>query len=127
MLANNPYQKYKTQQVQTSQPHELISLLYEAAIKNLTQAKAYIEKRDIAQSSETIMKTQAIVLELRASLDKTVGEIAEQLDSLYEYFYNRLLEANTKKDLGIVDEILQFFKELRQTWEEAIRLAKANR
>ena len=54
---------------------------------------------------------------LRASLVKNAGgEIAENLDALYEYMGARLLTANLKNDLAILEEVQRLLTDLRDTW-----------
>ena len=40
---------------------------------------------------------QDIVAELMFSLDRDVGEIADNLYQLYDYIFNRLVEANVSR------------------------------
>jgi flagellar protein FliS len=49
------------------------------------------------------------------------GEISTNLRSLYNYMYKRLLDANMKKDLKIIDEVSEYIKDLRDTWIEAMK------
>ena len=51
-------------------------------------------------------------------------EVSEGLDSLYDYMYRRLIEGNLKKDVSIIEEILGYSKELRDTWAQAMKIAK---
>jgi flagellar protein FliS len=121
---NNPYQKYRQTQVETSKSQELILMLYDAAIKSLNQCKGYLETNDTELAHQGIIKTQNIVLELSSSLNFEAGQLAEQLGLLYDYMYRRLLEANMKKDSSILDEVLGMIRELRETWKEAMNLVK---
>ena len=52
------------------------------------------------------------------------GEAAKNLMDLYEYLHYRLVQANIKKDAAMVEEVLGHLRELRKTWDEAIRIAK---
>jgi flagellar protein FliS len=125
-LANpNPYQKYRQTQVETSRSHDLILMLYDGAIKTLHQINIHLEAKNLELVHQGMIKAQNIVLELSASLNYDAGEVADQLGLVYDYMYRRLLEANMKKDSEIVDEVLAMAKELRETWKQAIQLAKA--
>ena len=54
---------------------------------------------------------------LRAALDKKAGgEIAEGLDALYEYMGSRLLQANLKNQVDILEEVQRLLGELRGAW-----------
>ena len=68
-----------------------------------------------------ITKSQAIIRELNHALDlKNGGELGENLAGLYDYFDNRLQEANMKKDKLIIEEILERIGELRDAWRESL-------
>jgi flagellar protein FliS len=54
-------------------------------------------------------------------------EISKSFDSIYEYMYRRLVDANIRKDKAILEEVLGYAKELRDTWQEAMKLAKRGR
>ncbi|MBR3215570.1 MAG: flagellar export chaperone FliS, partial [Exiguobacterium sp.] len=60
---------------------------------------------------------------LRLTLNKDIA-ISANLDSLYDYMWRRLVDANVKNDTTILDEVLDFTTELRDTWKEAMKLAK---
>jgi flagellar protein FliS len=40
--------------------------------------------------------------------------------------YHRLVEGNMTKDIDILNEVLGMFREMRDTWKEAMKLAKAS-
>ena len=56
-----------------------------------------------------------------SSLNMDVGEIALNLFRLYEYMHYRLVEANVRKDIEPIDEVLGLFQGLKEAWEEAIK------
>ena len=80
-------------------------------------------KGNIEKSNNGIIKAQAIVKEFQATLDMNY-EVSENLDSIYDYMYRRLVEANLKKDSSIIEEVLGYAKGLRDTWAQAMKLAK---
>ena len=45
---------------------------------------------------------------------------------LYEYIYNRLIEANMKNDLAILEEVEGHVYELTDTWKQVIKQIKGN-
>jgi flagellar protein FliS len=70
---------------------------------------------------ENITRTQAIIRELNRSLDpEKAGELGDHLVSLYDYFDNRLQEANVKKNKEIIVEIRTRLTELRDAWNESL-------
>jgi flagellar protein FliS len=123
-MISNPYQQYRKTQAETARPQDLVLMLYDGAVKNLNLSKSHMSEGNIEKAHEHLVKAQDIVLELSSSINSDAGEIALQLGLLYDYLYRRLMEANTKKDMVIVDEVVGFLKDLRQTWASAIQLAK---
>jgi len=122
MYNNNPYSKYKSTQIQTATPGQLILMLYEGAIKFCKFAKIGMEEKDLDKANKYLIKVQNIISELRVSLDmKAGGEISENLNSLYDYMQNRLLDANLKKDIKILDEVQNLIEELKDAWAQAVK------
>lgn len=121
----NPYlNQYKKAQVQTASPEQILIMLYDGAIRFLNQAKVHMQNKDIEQSHTNIIKAQRILTEFMSSLDMDLGgEMAENLFNLYEYLHHRLVQANIKKDIEAIDEVLDHLRSLKATWEEAIKIA----
>jgi flagellar protein FliS len=77
-----------------------------------------ITRSETAQKGEIIGQAISIVGGLRSSLDMTAGgEIAANLDSLYEYIERRLLESNLNNDVAILDEVASLLREVKTAWE----------
>lgn len=121
----NPYLKqYQQTQVQTSSPERILIMLYDGAIQFLNKARVAIQNKNIQESHNNIIGAQKIIAEFMNTLDmKKGGELAQNLYNLYEYMHFTLIQANMKKDIALIDEVLVFLKELKQTWEEAIKIA----
>lgn len=122
----NPYNQYKQTSVETASPEKLILMLYDGAIKFINQAKISMDEKNIEEINKALIKTQNIISELIIGLNMDTGEIARNLYNLYDYFQRRLVEANTKKDTGILDEVLGYLEELRDTWAEAAAKIKSS-
>lgn len=112
--------KYQEMEIKTSSPEKLILLLYDEAIKCLNQAKTKVESKDIEGSNRLLLKTQKIIRELMCSLNLEVGEISICLFNLYEYIYQRLIQANIEKNPQIIEEVLSLLKPLREAWIKAM-------
>ena len=82
-------------------------------------AREAIEDKDIKKCHENIVKTQNIFTELMVTLDQNAGEWAIQMYRLYDFIKEKLVEANIKKDIKILDEIIPFIEEIRDIWHEA--------
>lgn len=117
------YDQYKENSVYTAQPEELTLMLYNGLVKFIMKAQYAISKNDIEKAHENIIKAQNIVLEFMSTLDRKY-EISESLMLLYDYMNRRLIEANLHKDTDILSEVLGLSKQLRDTWEQAMKIAK---
>lgn len=118
---NNPYQTYQQQSVTTASPGELTLMLYNGCLKFIKQAKTAIENKDIAGRNTAIQKAQAIIRELSVTLNLDIP-VSANLLQLYDYLTNRLMEANIKSDVAILNEVEGFVIEFRDTWKEVIQL-----
>lgn len=113
------YKKVSLQsEIEAASPHRLIQMLMEGAIRKIATAKLCIQNSQVAGKGENISTAISIVSCLRASLDKEEGsEIAENLDNLYDYIERRLLEANLRSDVHILDEISGLIGEIKSAWD----------
>jgi len=126
MIAYNAINAYNNvsleSKVNGADPHKLIALLFEGALLAISNAKNEISRKDIAAKGKSISRAISIIGEgLNASLDKKVGgELALSLSALYDYMVMRLVEANIKNDIEILDEVGRLLAELKGAWD-AIR------
>lgn len=123
MAINNPYQTYQQNSVTTASPQELTLMLYNGCLKFIKLAKRAMDEGKIEEKNTNLIKAQAIIQEFQITLDRDI-EISEGLAQLYEYINFRLIEANMKNDLAILEEAEGQVKELRDTWKEAMALVK---
>ncbi|WP_036297164.1 flagellar export chaperone FliS [Methylobacter marinus] len=116
--AMNQYKQVGTQiNADSADPHQLIVMLFDGALERIAIAKGAIFRQDIAEKGQKIGRAIAIIDGLRASLDKdNGGEIAENLDDLYDYMQRRLLDANINSDVEILDEVTGLIKDVREAW-----------
>ena len=112
---------YRQSRVETASPGELVLMLYDQALKDMRDAASFIEQKDIVKSSERLLHAQAIVDELRGSLDFSAGEIASKFRAMYDFVYGKLVEANVKKAAPPIFDAEKVVVELRAGWEEALR------
>lgn len=105
--------------VAAASPHKLIVMLFEGAMVAITSAIQQIQAGDLAGKIRSISKAISIIDGgLRASLDRKVGgEVALNLDALYEYMTNRLVVANANNQVDILEEIYQLLSGLKGAWE----------
>lgn len=113
------YDQYRSQQITTATPAELIGLLYDAAIAAALNAKAAIEGRRAADVHDPLMKAQDILTELRCALNADAGEIATRLDAIYVYCIELLVKANTRREAVPVAEMVMLLEPIRDAWRQA--------
>lgn len=116
---------YQIKEIETASPEQLLLILYDGAIRFLNHAKQGFAEDDFEVYNNLLIRTQRIIRELMATLDMTIApEVAENLYRLYDYLHYRLVQANIKRDVEMVDEVLGHLRDLRQTWAQAIQIAK---
>jgi flagellar protein FliS len=94
-------------------------MCYEGVIDSLKLAKEKIKEKDYENKAKAIIKAQDIIKELMCSLNfEKGGEIANNLDSLYNYMLRRILQGDLNKDVRPIDEVIEMFTELLSAWEE---------
>ena len=125
MLTNNAYIKYQQMNVETASQEKLIIMMYEGAIKFIKLAMEAIKEKKYDMVNENIKRTEDIIMELMISLNMDAGEVAKNLYNVYNYLYNRLIEANIKKDTEILEEVLKYLMDYKETWEEVFRKVKS--
>lgn len=123
MINNNPYGQYKENTVYTASSEELTLMLYNGLVKFLMQGQMALDRKEIEKANTAIIKAQNIITEFRGTLDMNY-EVSGQLELLYDYMYRQLLDANIKKDSSIIEEVLELAKDLRNTWEQAMKIAR---
>lgn len=119
--------KYLQSQIMTATPEKLVLILYDATIRFISQAKSEVELDRISEANESLCKAQAIIAELMSSLDMTYGLIAENLYEIYQFVYDKLVEANVNKDIKVLIEITPLLEELREGWRECFSKALGER
>jgi flagellar protein FliS len=105
--------------VAAASPHKLIVMLFEGAMIAVTSAIQYMKAGNISSKGQAISRAISIIESgLRASLNKEAGgEIAQNLDALYEYMSRRLLQANIKNQPELLEEVHRLLKDLKEAWE----------
>lgn len=113
------YQRVNTQtSITDADPHKLIQLLYNGALERINMAKARMQARDYAGKAQLINKAIEIVGGLRSFLDfDKGGELALQLEALYDYMERSLLEASAKNDMAKLDEVANLLRSVKEGWD----------
>ncbi len=111
---SNLYEQYRQTSIQTAPPEQLVVMLYDGAIRFLEQAKVAL--RDGKDPVEPISRAQDIIVELLASLNRSAGDLSDNLSQLYEFWIQRLFLALARHDATMVDEVSVMVRDLRESW-----------
>lgn len=109
-------------------PHMLVSMLFNGLQEKLAVAKGAITRKDHAEKGAALGKAIDIVGYLQGCLDvEKGGELAANLDSLYDYMTERLFKASASNDPSIVDELQGIGGRIQESWdairEDTVKLA----
>ena len=122
-MINAAAEAYKRQQIMTATPEALTLMLYNGALRFMTEGIEALHKKDYEQANTSIQKAQNIISEFRITL-KMEYEISHQLMPLYNYVYDCLVEGNMKSDEAKIAEARDIITELRDAWSEAMKKAR---
>lgn len=105
--------------VVAASPHKLIVMLFDGALAALATALQHMKTGNVPGKGMALSKAISIIDSgLRASIDhKAGGEIAANLDALYEYMSNRLMTANLNNQPELIEEVQRLLQDLRSAWE----------
>jgi len=98
--------------------HQIISLLMDGALERIGQAQQAHQKNNQADLQVLIHKLVAIINGLRNSLNMDAGEIAANLDALYEYMVERITQASYAELAPVLAEVQGLIGEIKTGWDE---------
>jgi len=111
--------------VTEADPHQLVLMLLDGALGKVALAKGLMIRNDIGKKCEAIGRALLIVGGLRSSLDMAAGgELAVNLDNLYEYIERQLVQANLNNAVAILDEVTSLLGEIKIAWVSIAPVAK---
>ena len=120
----NAYNVYKNNSVNYASKDQLLLMLVDGAVKFAKIGRQAMIDKDVKKAHTNLMKAQEIFIELMVSLDMEQAEWTKDLMQIYAYIKDKLVEANMKKDVKIMDEILPLIEEVRDMWYETNKRAK---
>jgi flagellar protein FliS len=99
-------------------PHYLIQMLMDGFLARVNTAKGAMSRSDMELKGVYISKAVAIVGGLNEAVDlEKGGEIASNLNQLYNYMAKRLLQASSESNVEILDEVASLMKEIKEGWD----------
>lgn len=124
----NPYAKnlnqYKNNEILTATPEKLMIMLYDAAIQFLFKARKAINENNPAEICNNIIGCQKILREFMKTIDLENGiEVGKHLFVFYDKLVKMLYKVNRKRDLNMLEEVINELKTLRSAFLDAIDIA----
>jgi len=121
----NAYNQYQQNAIMTASQEQILLMLYDGAIRFTRHAIEASDAGDVVTKLSRISKAFAIITEFSNSLNHEIGgQIAEDLDGLYQFMLRELGKARkdtTGEHLKVVEKLLV---DLRLTWGEAVEISK---
>lgn len=121
MYGKNPHDAYQAVQITTTDRGRLLLMMYEGAIKFLKLSVVGLQEKDIPKFCRYLSKGQAIIAELMNTLDfEKGGEIARDLDRLYDFMLFYLSEANLYRDEARISKVIALIDTIYSAYREII-------
>lgn len=113
------YQSTSTQSgIFDASPHRLIQMLMEGALEKIAKAKGFMLRKEIEKKGQHISWAIKIIGGLQSSLNKDVGgDLTDNLDNLYDYMCQKLLEANSENSIEKLDEVTGLLATVKEGWD----------
>ena len=126
-MNNKALESYQSTQVTTAKPEKILLMLYEGCLKFLKLARINMEEKNIAQKGKYISKALAIISELTNTLDHKVGgQISSDLENLYMFMMDKLIEANSQNKTEHIDVVEKILLTLYEAWKDIIENPRAD-
>ena len=119
---NRELRSYGPERVMAADPVRLVAMLYDKAVASLKAAVQAIHKDEIEVRWKNSHRAREIINHLFMTLDlEKGGEIASNLEALYAYMLQRLLDVDVKNDARAAEEVIELLEPLRASWSELAR------
>lgn len=114
--------RYKSVQVQTCTPGQLVVMLFDGAMRFTTEAASAMAAKDRARAGERISKAHRVLEELASTLDASAApELAETLGGLYLFCMRELVKANIAQDPKLLADVVEILRPVRDGFDEVVR------
>lgn len=124
-MINAYSENYLRNQIESASKEQLLIMFYDGAISFVTRAENAIRENNIEQRNYCINKASAIITELSVTLDHDIGgQIASDLEALYDFMIRELIKANIENRLSSLKTVKTLLTDLGDTWKLAIKTNK---
>jgi len=97
---------------------QLVQMLFDGLLAALADAEGHMQRNAIAEKGESINRASKILIGLQSTLDfERGGELARNLNDLYDYAMRRILKANLRNDIAAIQEVRGLLGEITGAWE----------
>jgi flagellar protein FliS len=112
--------RYEEQQQNTYPSHlQLVVMCYDAAVKDLKDAKSLHQAQRMDAAYDKIRHTQDIITELLVGLDyERGGSLAQNLSRIYNFILRQLIGIQSSQDTKIYDQLARILEELKSAWQQ---------
>lgn len=105
-------------EIAVASPHRIIQMMFDGALQRIAQSRYAIEKNDLANKGLYIGKAIGIINGLNNSLNMDAGgDIAQNLNDLYDFMLRRISEANINNDVEALDDVSDIIKTIKEGWD----------
>jgi len=105
--------------VEGADSHNLIMLLMKGSLESIAQAKGALQQGNIELRGKRITRASQIILGLKDFLDlEKGGELAQNLDGLYDYMVRALFDAHRIPSEEKLDEVAALLGQIASAWAE---------
>ncbi len=116
--AINSYRQAASSEAMYATPFRLVQMLMNGALDGMSNARGSIIRKEHEARNNEINWVISVIDALRGALDfEQGGEIATNLDMLYDYMIRRLFTANVEQDVEALDEVTSLLKEVKTAWD----------
>jgi flagellar protein FliS len=110
---------YTEASVLTAPPGRLVVMLYDGAVRFLSQSAAALRAGQPERARDRMRRGEAIIDELNVTLDMSQGQIPQSLRAIYFFCKRELRDASNAGDPDRVERIVKILRDLRDSWEQA--------
>ena len=125
-MSNKMLNNYQRVQAKTASPAQRVIMVYNGIEKNIRQAielnKLPTAPENVEKIHDALQLAEQLILELKLALDmENGGEIAQNLNALYDFWRDELTRANIEKDTSKLPNVADMIKELTTSWRQAAK------
>jgi flagellar secretion chaperone FliS len=99
-------------------PHQVVKVMLDAVLSRIAEASGHIERGEVQAKGEKIGKALGLIEALALGLDKERGgEIAANLERLYDYASRTLVRAQLENKTELLKEVSALLREIKLGWD----------